>query len=475
MEHSNPALVAGLFHFMHAGALRSLPVSEAVLLRGGRIIDPATEVDGTGDVIVAEGRVQAISLDGPAATPRAGITIIDCEGMIICPGLVDPHVHLREPGAENKETIASGGRAAVAGGYTTICCMPNTTPAIDLPSTVEFVQLRAQASSVARVLVAGAATVGRKGEQLAPMGAMARVGAVAFTDDGECVASAGMMGKVLAVCASLGKPFMQHCQDPTLSEGGVMNAGVVSARLGLGGWPRVAEEVIIERDIRLNLAHHCHYHAQHLSSGGSVELIRRARHAGQPVTAEVAPHHLLLTEDACDQYDPVMKVNPPLRADSDIRLLVEGVADGTITVLGTDHAPHTPSEKARDFASAPFGMIGMEGALALYAKALVDSGAIDWPRLLAMMTIEPARLLRVDDRGIGCLRVGAPADVLVFDAARKWKIDPDAFHSRSRNCPFGGWTVKGSVREVFVGGRRAVANGALAEANTRAVGHPNAV
>ncbi len=450
-------------------------MADGFLLRGGRVIDPGSGFDATADVLVVGGTVAAIETRAGRAVGGAGCTVIECEGMIVSPGLVDPHVHLREPGAENKETIASGATAAIAGGFTSVCCMPNTTPAIDLPSTVEFVQLRAQAAQRARVFVAGAATVGRKGEQLAPMGAMAKVGAVAFTDDGDCVASAGMMGKVLAVCASLGKPFMQHCQDPTLTEGGQMNAGVVSVRLGLGGWPRVAEEVIIERDIRLNRVHQCHYHAQHLSSGGSVELIRRARREGQPVSAEVSPHHLLLTDEACDQYDPVMKVNPPLRTDDDIRLLIEGIVDGTITVLGTDHAPHTASEKSTDFASAPFGMIGVECALALYVKALIDTQAIDWPRLIAMMTIEPARLLRLEERGVGRLGTGLPADITVIDPQRRWKIDPASFKSRSRNCPFAGWSVKGGIQEVFVGGRRALAAGSLSPTDAESFGHPHAV
>ncbi len=430
-------------------------------LKGGRVIDPATGFDSTADLLVESGRIVAISAKPGATVPPKGCVAIDCEGLIVAPGLIDPHVHLREPGGDAKETIASGAAAALAGGFTSVCCMPNTTPAIDLPSTVEFVRQRSKSAGGARVFPAGTATVGRKGEQLAPMGAMAKAGAVAFTDDGDCVASAGMMGKVLAVCASIDRAFMQHCQDPSLTEGGVMNAGVVSARLGLGGWPSVAEEIIIERDIRLNRVHGCRYHAQHLSAAGSVEIIRRARREGQPITGEVSPHHLLLSEDTCAQYDPVMKVNPPLRTDSDIRALIEGVIDGTITVLGTDHAPHTAAEKARDFAAAPFGMIGLECALPLYMKALIASGAIEWPRLIAMMTIEPAKLLHISDEGFGQLREGGLADVTVIDPAHRWTIDSSKFHSKSRNCPFEGWQVAGAARDVFVGGRRMVTRGAL--------------
>ena len=269
------------------------------------------------------------------------------------------------------------------------------------------------------------------------------------------------MGKVLAVCASLDKVFMQHCQDPTLTMGGVMNSGVISARLGLGGWPAVAEEVIIERDIRLNRGHRCRYHVQHMTTCGGVDIVRRARADGQRVTAEASPHHLLLTEEACNNYNTQAKVNPPLRTDEDIRALIEGIVDGTITVLATDHAPHASAEKARDFTAAPFGMIGLECALALYAKALVESGAIDWPRLIALLTIEPARLLGIDSIGHGQIAQGFPADVTVIDTNATWKIDSETFQSKSRNCPFDGWQVRGRATDVFVAGRHVLIGGAL--------------
>ena len=438
-----------------------ITVNNTFLLRGGRVIDPASGFDATADVLISAGVICEISKKPGKLSASAGGTVIECEGRLVVPGLIDPHVHLREPGAEHKETIATGAAAAVAGGFTSVCCMPNTTPTIDLPSTVEFVQMRAAASRKARVFVAGAATVGRAGEQLAPMGAMSQVGAVAFTDDGDCIASAGMMGKVLAVCASLDKVFMQHCQDPTLTMGGVMNSGVISARLGLGGWPAVAEEIIIERDIRLNRGHRCRYHVQHMTTCGGVDIVRRARADGQRVTAEASPHHLLLTEEACNNYNTQAKVNPPLRTDEDIRALIEGIVDGTITVLATDHAPHASAEKARDFTAAPFGMIGLECALALYAKALVESGAIDWPRLIALLTIEPARLLGIDSIGHGHIAQGFPADVTVIDTNATWKIDSETFQSKSRNCPFDGWQVRGRATDVFVAGRHVLIGGAL--------------
>lgn len=438
----------------------------SILLRGGRVIDPARGVDETADVLVEGGLVRAISARSGQHT--ADVTL-DCSGKLVLPGLVDPHVHLREPGQSHKETIASGAAAAIAGGFTSVCCMPNTDPAIDLPSTVEFVRMRANIARLARVFVAGAATVARKGEQLAPMGAMRAAGAVAFTDDGDCIASASMMGKVLSTCASLGVPFMQHCQDPSLTQGAVMHAGVVSARLGLGGWPSVAEEIIIERDIRLNRAYGCRYHVQHLSSAGSVEIVRRARAEGLPVSAEASPHHLLLTDDACDGYDTMAKVNPPLRTAADVAAVRAGVADGTIGVLATDHAPHTSAEKSRDFSSAPFGLVGLETALPLYMEALVESGAISLTRLVELLTIEPARLLGLDARGIGRLEEGLPADITVVDPAAEWTVDPSAFLSKSRNTPFAGRRVRGRVSDVLVGGRRVLADGTLADTASAAL------
>jgi len=275
---------------------------------------------------------------------------------------------------------------------------------------------------------------------------------VAFSDDGDGIANPAMMRRVLEVCASLGKPFMQHCQDHQLAEGGVMNEGPVATRLGLLPWPREAEEIMLERDVRLNRGPRARYHAQHLSSGGSAEIIRRARGEGLPVSGEVSPHHLLLTDDACDGYNTLAKMNPPLRTRADIDQLKKAVADGTIDVLATDHAPHTSAEKARDFASAPFGIIGLDCALALYAKALVDDGVIGWPRLVELLTRTPAALCGLDAQGLGTLREGAPGDVTVIDPNLEWTIDVSAFASKSRNCPFDGWKVRGRAVLTVVGG-----------------------
>lgn len=428
----------------------------SLLLSGGRVIDPASGRDGTADVLLRDGRIAAIATKPGELRSSDADRTIPCDGMVVTPGLIDPHVHLREPGGEAKETIRTGAASAVAGGFTTVCCMPNTSPSLDTAAMVEFVRMRASEANLARVFVVGAATVGRQGEQLAPMGAMSAAGAVAFTDDGDGIASAEMMRKVLAVCQSLDRAFMQHCQDPTLTQGAVMNAGPLAARLGLGGWPTVAEELMLARDIHLNRAIGCRYHAQHLSSGGSADILRRARAEGQPVSGEAAPHHLLLTEDACEGYNTLAKMNPPLRTKADVAGLKKAIADGTITVLATDHAPHTTAEKDRDFSSAPFGIIGLDCALPLYVKALVDDGVIDWPRLIAMMTIEPARLcgfhLRPGLESLGTLRVGGLADVTVIDPQATWTIQAATFASKSRNCPFDGWTVRGRAVHTIVGG-----------------------
>ncbi|MBQ71563.1 MAG: dihydroorotase, partial [Planctomycetaceae bacterium] len=394
----------------------------SLLLAGGRVLDPESGLDTTADVLIEDGEVVAIEttpgrLDDRATERR------DVDGLLVCPGLVDPHVHLREPGQGAKETIETGTASAVAGGFTTVCCMPNTSPTLDSVDQVDWVSMRAREKGRCRVFVAAAATLGRQGTALAPMHAMREAGAVAFTDDGDGIADAVMMRRVLQTCASLGTAFMQHCQEPTLTRGAQMHEGAVSARLGLVGWPRVAEELMLERDLRLDREIGARYHAQHLSSGGSVEILRRAQADGVPATGEVSPHHLLMTDEACDGFDTHAKMNPPLREESDRQALVQGVADGVITVLATDHAPHTEAEKAEPFEQAPLGIIGVECALPLYAEALVASGAVDWPRLIALMTIEPARLLGLDSEGIGRLQVGGPADLTVIDPTCEWTID----------------------------------------------------
>lgn len=423
-----------------------------MLLRGGRLIDPASGLDATADLLIVGDRIARISTSRLASSDVGDARVVDLEGRIVAPGLIDGHVHLREPGNERAETIASGTASAVAGGFTSVCCMPNTTPALDTAALVHFVRLRAQETAHCRVFPVAAATEERRGERLAPMQAMAAAGAVGFSDDGSVVEHAAMMRKVLRMCAAIGLPFLQHCQEPTLTAGASMHEGSVSSRLGLVGWPREAEEVIVERDLRLNRTIGARYHAQHLSAAGSVEALRDARRRGEPVSGEATPHHLLLTHDACEGYDTHAKMNPPLREPSDRQALVEAIAEGVITILGTDHAPHTPESKEVDFAAASFGVVGLEGAVPLYAEALVASGAIDWPRLVAMMTIEPARLHRLDERGLGILAEGGPADVTVIDPTARWTIDPDRFASQGRNTPFAGRSVVGRPTMTIVAG-----------------------
>jgi dihydroorotase len=425
----------------------------SLTIQNGRVIDPGNGLDEQTDLVLVDGRVASI---GKATRPdvSAQSVVLDASGCIVCPGLIDVHVHFREPGQEEKETIATGSAAAIAGGFTSVCCMPNTQPALDDDSRIEFVYRQAQRANLANVFPIGAVTKGREGAELAEIAQMADCGAVGFSDDGVGVASAGVMAKALAYIAMTGKVFMQHCEDPQLG-GGAMNAGALATKLGLSGWPRVAEELMIQRDIMLNRAQgsRTRYHVQHLSSGGSVELVRRARAdlIGQAtITAEASPHHLLLTEEACATYDPNFKMNPPLRAKRDVEELIEGIKDGTITVLATDHAPHTLEDKQVEFTAAAYGILGLECALPLYIKALIESEAIDWPKLIEMMTVNGAELCGLT--GKGRLGVGDDADVTVIDPNAAWTIDADAFASKSRNCPFHGWDVKGRAIATIVGG-----------------------
>lgn len=439
-----------------------------LLLRGGRVIDPASSLDLTADVAVDEhGRIAAV---GPSLSADASGAVVDCRGLIVCPGLIDPHVHLREPGQEHKETIATGAAAAAAGGFTTVCCMPNTSPALDSAAMIDAVRAKADAALrdaplapespgspyagrlAARVFAVGAVSKGRKGDELAEIGLMAKAGAVGFSDDGDCVMSAGLMSRALAAVAPTGRAIMQHCQDHTMTGASVMHAGPTAARLGLVGWPSAAEEIIIERDVRLNRAMGCKYHVQHISTAGAVDIVRRARLAGEPVTAEASPHHLLLTDEACDNYATAAKMNPPLRAREDVDALLEGVRDGTVSILATDHAPHTPDEKSLPFEAAPFGIVGLETALALYIEALITPGVIGWPRLIEMLTINPARLCNLDRCGLGSLAPGNPADITVIDPEARWTVGEADLAGKCRNTPFLGRAVQGRAVMTLVRG-----------------------
>ncbi len=451
-----------------------------ILIAGARVIDPASGHDRIADIAIRDGRIAGI---GPDLDRTDADRVIDAAGLIASPGLIDPHVHLREPGAEHKETIATGTRAALSGGFTTVCCMPNTGPCMDSPEVLGFVRQKAHETGRCRVFPVAAATVGRRGEQMVEIELCRRAGAVAFSDDGDVVQSAGMMKSIMTAVAHAGSVFMQHCQDTTLTQGSVMHAGSVATRLGLTGWPREAEEIIIERDARLSRATGCRYHVQHLSSGGSVEIVRRERSErgpnGVPFTAEASPHHLTLTHEACDGFNTAAKMNPPLREQADVDAVIEGVVDGTITILATDHAPHAPEEKAAPFDDAPFGIIGLETALSIYAEVLVHSGRMDWPAMLALMTVNPARLCGLDagsgGPGLGSLAVGGPADVTLIDPDAAWTVTTDQLAGKSVNTPYLGRTARSRAVASIVGGRLAMRRENPADAGEFLVGNAEAM
>ena len=434
-------------------------------LTGGRLIDPANGTDTVTDLVLDDGKVASIGKQSKPDGPT-----LDASGCIVAPGLIDVHVHFREPGQEEKETIATGSAAAIAGGFTSVCCMPNTTPTLDDDSMIEFVYKQAAKANLANVYPIGAATKKREGKELAEIGLMNKAGAVGFSDDGTPVGSAKVMHQALRYIAMTGQVFMQHCEDPELG-GGAMNAGPLASKLGLAGWPSLAEELMIARDTMIaeSLNYSARWHAQHMTTAGGAALLREARaryaeavKAGKVpqdefaetglgrITGEVSPHHLVLTEDACANYDTHAKMNPPLRTQRDIDALLEAVADGTISLLATDHAPHTREQKEREFAIAPYGIIGLECALALYIKALIEPGVIDWPRLIALTSTNHAQLCGL--AGKGQLSVGSDADVTVIDPELAWTIDVNKFAGKSRNCPFDGWGVKGRAIATIVGG-----------------------
>ena len=435
--------------------LTAAPAATGLLITNARVIDPASGTDAQMDVAVEGGRIAAIgkNLSASNFADSSNVRVVNACDKILAPGLIDPHVHLREPGQEHKETIATGSRAAAVGGFTSVCCMPNTAPALDTPELVAFVAHRAQNASC-RVFPVAAATKGRKGEDLTEIALLARAGAVAISDDGDCIPTPGMMARVMAAVAPTGLCFMQHCQEPTMTRGSSMHAGAISVKLGLGGWPRVAEELIIERDVRLSRATKCRYHVQHISSGESVEIVRRARKEGHThVTAEASPHHLTLTHEACENYNTLAKVNPPLREQKDLEAIRQGVADGTITVLATDHAPHAIDEKQLPFDEAPFGFIGLETALPLYIESLVTTGLIKWPKLIELLTINPAKLCNLHTCGLGTLTVGGPADLTVIDPNHRWTVSRQTLASKSINTPYLGRTMVGRAALTVVGGR----------------------
>jgi len=413
-----------------------------ILIQNGRVIDPAAGRDEVADVAIGGGKIARRGRRKPRR-------VIDASGKIVCPGLIDLHVHCREPGHEEEETIATAAAGAVAGGFTTICAMPNTHPPLDDEAAVQFVLQRAAEADLARVLPVGCITKAREGGELAEMGMMLAAGAVAFSDDGDGIASTSVMYRALQYAGTLGATLMQHCQDPDLT-GGHLNSGPVAVRMGLGGIAGSGETIMLQRDLELLGRTAAHYHMLHVSTTGSVRLLREAKAAGLSVSAEATPHHLLLTDAACAGYDPVYKVNPPLRSSADVEALRAAVADGTIDCLATDHAPQSAEEKELEFGLAPFGMIALECAIGLYARALIATGLLDWPGLIRRMTVNPARVIGLPAPS---LAPGAVADVTVIDPKKRWTVRADRFRCKSRNCPYDGWKLTGRAAATIVGGR----------------------
>ncbi len=417
----------------------------SVFIRGGRIIDPASGRDETGDLLVLEGRVS-----DRTGQPNFSVPVIDAAGLIVAPGLIDMHVHLREPGGAQKETIASGTRAAAAGGFTSVLAMPNTNPPADGPNTIALMRQRATETACVNVFTTGCITVGMKGEQLAPIGSLHKAGVVAITDDGHCVQNNELMRRALDYARMFDLLTLDHCQDYDLSAGGVMHEGYWSTVLGLPGWPRIAEDMIVARDILLAELTGARVHAQHLSSAGAVRLVREARARGVRISAEAMPHHLALTDESIGKYDTRFKMNPPLREKSDQDALFAGLADGTIEILASDHAPHASYEKEVEFADAPFGIVGLETELGLFIKLLIESQVLTWRDMLAKLTVNPARLLKLDR---GTLAPGAPGDVTIIDPKQAWQVDSRQFQSLSRNTPFDGWQLPARATHTIVDGR----------------------
>ena len=422
----------------------------AILLRGGRLVDPSQQLDAIGDVLLTGGVVQATGQLGDVRRDGDALEVIDCSGLVVSPGFVDVHCHLREPGREEVETIATGARAAAAGGFTAVCAMPNTDPVTDNQAAVGFIIRQAQRADGARVYPIGAISIGQNGKTLAEFGEMVGAGAVAVSDDGKPVVSAQLMRTALEYARTFGIPVADHCEEPTLAVGGAMNEGLVSARLGLRGIPAEAEEIMAIRDILLARLTGGHIHLCHMSTKGSVELIRWGKERGINVTAEVCPHHLSLTEDAVEGYDTNAKMNPPLRTAADVEALQLAVRDGTIDVIATDHAPHHYDEKEREFADAPNGIVGLETALSVNLTWLVHRGVVDLPVLIERMACAPARLFKLPG---GTLRKGALADVTVFDPDATWTVDPTKFRSKGRNSPYTGQELRGRVALTIVDGR----------------------
>jgi len=422
-------------------------MANALLIRGGRIIDPSQEIDKTGNLLIKERKIAWL---GEGMPPDADYAVLNAEGLIVCPGFIDLHCHLRQPGDEEKETIATGTRAAARGGFTTVCCMPNTNPPLDNESMISYVKTVATNESPIRVLPIGCVTIGRKGEELVDMSELEMAGVIAYSDDGSPVVSNEAMRQALEYSRDFNRPIIDHCENLFLTQGGQINEGVVSLELGLRGIPATAEELIVQRDLDLARETGGHIHIAHVSTEGSVELIRAAKEEGVRVTAEVTPHHLTLTEEAVLKYKTYAKVNPPLRTKRDTLALLRALNDGVIDIVATDHAPHTEADKKCEFTQAAFGISGFETALGSLAGLILNS-ELSLNNMIAALTVGPARILGYEK--LGTLEIGAPADVTIFDLHKEWVVDATQFVSKGKNTPLDGQTLKGKVMATFCTGQ----------------------
>lgn len=420
-------------------------------IKGGKVVDPANKVDAVVDVLIENKKVAAVGKDIEYKEAQ----VIDASGMIVTPGLIDMHVHLREPGREDEETIVSGTRAAARGGFTSIACMPNTNPVADTASVVEMILEKSKEEGIVNVFPIAAITKGQEGAELAEMGDLIKAGAIGFSDDGKSIMNARIMRRAFEYTKMFDRPLILHEEDTNLSSSGQMNEGYYSTLLGLKGIPSAAEEIMIARDLKLAELTGSRLHITHVSTSGSVDIIRKAKKSGIGVTCDVTPHHLVLTEEALLDYDTRCKVNPPLRREEDIRALRKGVQDGTIDAIASDHAPHAQHEKEREFMYAPCGLIGLETTLSLLLTKLVETGELSLPQLISKLTYNPAGILGISG---GNLSPGTQADVLVLGYKDKVKVDIKEFESKSRNCPFDGWDLQGMPRYVLVGGKIVVEN-----------------
>lgn len=416
------------------------------LLKGARVIDPSQDTDTTGDVLIVDGHIAAVKDEIEISDAK----VIDLSGMIVTPGLIDMHAHFRDPGYEYKEDIESGSMSAAAGGFTAVACMPNTKPPIDNSALVQYVKSKASKAGKIKLLPIGCVSKGQEGKEIAEMGDMAQAGAVAFSDDGKPIADSALMRKAMVYASMFDKVIIDHCEDPFLFEGGQINEGYISTLLGLAGIPAAAEEIMVARNILIAREMGTRVHIAHVSTEGSLRLIRQAKSEGVKVSCEVTPHHLTLTEKAVMGYDTNAKVNPPLRTQSDIDALLEGLKDGTIDAIATDHAPHHMDEKDLEFDKAAFGMVGLETALGVILTHIVKEGILSLNAAIEKMTFGPAKVLGLD---MGTLKIGAPADITVIDPNRVWTVDKNKFFSKGRNTPFDGWRLTGKAVLTMVDGR----------------------